>query len=70
MKVEIDRLDGSFGPFRIKMTAETDEDRSTLKILSDKVNFTSRFQFVSCSGHGSDVPGNDVTEIVVLEEVS
>jgi hypothetical protein len=71
MKVEIERLDGSFGPFRIKMTADTDEDRDVLKILSGKVNITSRFQAVSWSGHGHpDTPGQDVTESVVLEEVS
>lgn len=67
MKVQIDRL---VSPFRIKMIAETGEDRSILKILSGKVSIASQFQFRSCSGHGSDIPGEDVTEIIVLQEVA
>jgi hypothetical protein len=69
MKVEIERLDGSFGPFTMKMTAETDEDRETLSTLSGKVNMTSYFQARSWSGNHE--PGTDkpIVRIVTFDEV-
>lgn len=54
MKVEIVKLDGSFGPLTIEMTAETDADRATLSVMG-KVPFSStNFRIYQLSGNASD----------------
>lgn len=53
MKVEIVKLDGSFGPITIEMTAETDEDRTTLTAMN-KVRLSTNFRIYQLSGSASD----------------
>lgn len=53
MKVEIVKLDGSFGPITIEMTAETDEDRKTLSAMN-KINLSTNFRIYSLAGNAAD----------------
>lgn len=50
MKVEIAKLDGSFGPVAIEMTAETNEDRATLSLMG-KISLATKFQIKRLSGN-------------------
>ena len=63
MKVEIVKLDGSFGPIAIEMTAETDEERATLSMMN-KVPFSTRFRLCRVCGNASD----GVVSKLTLEE--
>lgn len=50
MKVEIVKLDGSFGPVIIELAAETDEDRVTLTRMN-KVSLSTQFRIDRLSGN-------------------
>lgn len=60
MKVEIVKLDGSFGPVVIDMIAETDEDRATLSLMN-RVSFSARFQIARISGDATTVSVSKLT---------
>jgi len=63
VKVSIAKLDGSFGPIGIEMTAETDEDRAILSVMN-KVPFSTRFRICRVCGDASD----GAVSKLVLEE--
>lgn len=53
MKVEIVKLDGTFGHTIIEMTAETDEDRVTLSAMN-KISLSTQFRIDRLSGSAAD----------------